>query len=72
MKEAFGSTPSWLLWLRYSTFLLLYPTGISSEVGLIYLALPYLKVITSLGYNFIAKLIYFFFFFPRSLTVQLC
>uniref|UniRef100_A0A2P2K3V5 Very-long-chain (3R)-3-hydroxyacyl-CoA dehydratase n=1 Tax=Rhizophora mucronata TaxID=61149 RepID=A0A2P2K3V5_RHIMU len=43
MKEAFGSTPSWLLWLRYSTFLLLYPTGISSEVGLIYLALPYLK-----------------------------
>lgn len=29
---------------RYSTFLLLYATGISSEVGLIYLALPYMKV----------------------------
>lgn len=42
-KEAFGSAPSWLLWLRYSTFLLLYPTGITSEVGLIYKALPFIK-----------------------------
>ncbi|CDP01561.1 unnamed protein product [Coffea canephora] len=42
-KEAFGSAPSWLLWLRYSTFLLLYPTGITSEVGLIYNALPFIK-----------------------------
>lgn len=29
---------------RYSTFMLLYPTGITSEVGLIYIALPYIKV----------------------------
>ncbi|CAN1275215.1 Very-long-chain (3R)-3-hydroxyacyl-CoA dehydratase PASTICCINO 2 [Linum perenne] len=43
MKEAFGSTPSFLLWLRYSTFLVMYPIGISSEVGLIYLALPHMK-----------------------------
>ncbi|TXG60089.1 hypothetical protein EZV62_014662 [Acer yangbiense] len=43
MKEAFGFTPSWFLWLRYSTFLLLYPTGITSEVGLIFYALPYIK-----------------------------
>lgn len=42
-KEAFGSTPYWLLWLRYSTFLVLYPTGISSEIGMIYNALPYMK-----------------------------
>ncbi|KAL3527543.1 hypothetical protein ACH5RR_012199 [Cinchona calisaya] len=42
-KEALGSAPSWFLWLRYSTFLLLYPTGITSEVGLIYNALPYIK-----------------------------
>ncbi|KAL3524918.1 hypothetical protein ACH5RR_013290 [Cinchona calisaya] len=42
-KEALGSAPSWLLWLRYSTFLLLYPSGITSEVGLIYIALPYIK-----------------------------
>ncbi|OWM85416.1 hypothetical protein CDL15_Pgr019040 [Punica granatum] len=43
MKEALGFAPSWLLWLRYSTFLVLYPTGITSEVGLIYIALPYIK-----------------------------
>ncbi|KAL9461099.1 hypothetical protein AB3S75_004152 [Citrus x aurantiifolia] len=43
MKEALGFAPSWLLWLRYSTFLLLYPSGITSEVGLIYTALPYMK-----------------------------
>lgn len=43
VKEAFGSAPSWLLWLRYSTFLLLYPTGITGEVGLTYIALPYMK-----------------------------
>ncbi|XP_065876469.1 very-long-chain (3R)-3-hydroxyacyl-CoA dehydratase PASTICCINO 2 [Euphorbia lathyris] len=42
-KEALGFAPSWLLWLRYSTFMLLYPTGISSEVGLIYFTLPYIK-----------------------------
>ncbi|KAK9071525.1 hypothetical protein SSX86_010094 [Deinandra increscens subsp. villosa] len=42
-KEAFGSTPYWLLWLRYSTFLVLYPTGIASEIGMIYNALPYMK-----------------------------
>lgn len=43
MKEALGFAPSWLLWLRYSTFLVLYPTGITSEVGLIYIALPFMK-----------------------------
>lgn len=42
-KEALGSAPSFLLWLRYSAFLLLYPTGIASEVGLIYTAMPYIK-----------------------------
>ncbi|KAJ0239015.1 hypothetical protein HA466_0235350 [Hirschfeldia incana] len=40
LKEALGFAPSWHLWLRYSSFLVLYPTGITSEVGLIYLALP--------------------------------
>ncbi|KAI0527660.1 hypothetical protein KFK09_003265 [Dendrobium nobile] len=43
LKETFGAPPSWLLWLRYSTFLVLYPTGITSEVGLIYIALSYMK-----------------------------
>ncbi|CAM8888089.1 unnamed protein product [Rhodiola kirilowii] len=43
VKETLGFTPSWLLWLRYSTFLVLYPSGITSEVGLIYFAMPYMK-----------------------------
>ncbi|KAJ8479804.1 hypothetical protein OPV22_023531 [Ensete ventricosum] len=43
MKEVFSFAPSWLLWLRYSTFSILYPTRITSEVGLIYVALPYIK-----------------------------
>ncbi|XP_011021846.1 PREDICTED: very-long-chain (3R)-3-hydroxyacyl-CoA dehydratase PASTICCINO 2 [Populus euphratica] len=43
VKEVLGFAPSWLTWLRYSTFLLLYPTGISSEVGLVYFTLPYIK-----------------------------
>ncbi|KAF7027779.1 hypothetical protein CFC21_039792 [Triticum aestivum] len=44
LKEMLGFAPSWLLWLRYSTFLILYPIGILSEVGLSYIALPYMKV----------------------------
>jgi very-long-chain (3R)-3-hydroxyacyl-CoA dehydratase len=31
--------PPWLTWLRYNTFFVLYPLGISSECWLIYLAL---------------------------------
>jgi very-long-chain (3R)-3-hydroxyacyl-CoA dehydratase len=43
MKESFGFTPSWLLWLRYSTFIVCYPVGMVSEVGLIYIAFPFMK-----------------------------
>ncbi|XP_048561747.1 very-long-chain (3R)-3-hydroxyacyl-CoA dehydratase PASTICCINO 2A-like isoform X2 [Triticum urartu] len=43
MKETFGVAPYWLLWLRYSTFLVFYPTGIVSEVGLILVAMPFMK-----------------------------
>ncbi|RMZ89379.1 hypothetical protein DV736_g3386, partial [Chaetothyriales sp. CBS 134916] len=39
-KEGINSrAPSWLTWLRYNTFFILYPVGISSECWLIYLAL---------------------------------
>ncbi|GAB7328871.1 hypothetical protein MBLNU13_g00744t2 [Cladosporium sp. NU13] len=34
----FGSVPSWLTWLRYNTFFVLYPMGISSECWLVYSA----------------------------------
>lgn len=43
LKEIFGSAPRFLLWLRYTTFYILYPTGISSEAGLIFVALKYMK-----------------------------
>ncbi|MCO5581604.1 hypothetical protein L7F22_035492 [Adiantum nelumboides] len=43
MREAFGVSLAWLQWLRYITFYILYPTGISSEVGLIITSLPYVK-----------------------------
>lgn len=39
-KEGIGDVvPSWLMWLRYNTFFVLYPIGISSECALMYLAL---------------------------------
>uniref|UniRef100_A0A0E0QIJ8 Very-long-chain (3R)-3-hydroxyacyl-CoA dehydratase n=1 Tax=Oryza rufipogon TaxID=4529 RepID=A0A0E0QIJ8_ORYRU len=43
MKESFGFTPYWLLWLRYSTFIVCLPVGTVSEVGLIYIVLPFMK-----------------------------
>uniref|UniRef100_A0A0E0JE36 Very-long-chain (3R)-3-hydroxyacyl-CoA dehydratase n=1 Tax=Oryza punctata TaxID=4537 RepID=A0A0E0JE36_ORYPU len=43
MKESFGFTPSWLLWLRYSTFIVCFPVGMVSEVGLVYIVLPFMK-----------------------------
>ena len=35
---AYGKVPDWVLWLRYNTFFVLYPLGISSECWLVYLA----------------------------------
>ncbi|PGH06769.1 3-hydroxy acyl-CoA dehydratase [Blastomyces parvus] len=38
--QALGATaPQWLLWLRYNTFFVLYPIGITSECTLIYKAI---------------------------------
>lgn len=34
----YGGVPSWLTWLRYNTFFVLYPMGISSECWLVYSA----------------------------------
>lgn len=34
-----AAVPYWLTWLRYSLFYVLYPVGVASEVGLIYLSL---------------------------------
>ena len=44
MVPSFNAYEKLVTLCRYSTFFLLYPSGISSEVGLIYTALPYIKV----------------------------
>ena len=36
---AYGRVPAWLTWLRYNTFLVLYPMGISSECWLVWKAM---------------------------------
>jgi very-long-chain (3R)-3-hydroxyacyl-CoA dehydratase len=39
------SEPKWLLWLRYTTFYVLYPTGASSEAFLILSTIPFQQTI---------------------------
>jgi very-long-chain (3R)-3-hydroxyacyl-CoA dehydratase len=37
----FDAVPSFLTWLRYSLFIILYPTGITGELGCLFAGLPY-------------------------------
>jgi len=46
--------PGWLMWLRYNTFFLLYPIGISSECVLMYLALEPAQDLKN-GYEWVLK-----------------
>ena len=41
-KEA-GLQPYFLLWLRYTGFIVLYPLGVGSELAMVWLALPALR-----------------------------
>ncbi|KAJ4883084.1 Very-long-chain (3R)-3-hydroxyacyl-CoA dehydratase PASTICCINO 2 [Raphanus sativus] len=68
-KEALGFAPSWHLWLRYSSFLVLYPTGITSEVGLVYLALPHIKTSEMYGVRMPNTLNFSFDFFYATILV---
>lgn len=43
LKEALGTPPYISTWLRYSGFLVLYPIGVSSELTMAWLALPFIK-----------------------------
>eukprot|EP00270_Netrium_digitus_P008639 TRINITY_DN2595_c0_g1_i4.p1 TRINITY_DN2595_c0_g1~~TRINITY_DN2595_c0_g1_i4.p1 ORF type:complete len:205 (-),score=26.78 TRINITY_DN2595_c0_g1_i4:391-1005(-) len=43
VRDATGVAPSFLLWLRYSLFFVLYPTGVFGEIGLTVAALPWIK-----------------------------
>lgn len=38
-----GYNPFPLLWLRYTTFIVLYPLGVASELTMVYLALPHIR-----------------------------
>mmetsp|Transcript_31069 Transcript_31069/g.68975 ORF Transcript_31069/g.68975 Transcript_31069/m.68975 type:complete len:237 (+) Transcript_31069:60-770(+) len=42
LKE-FGVVPYFLLWLRYSAFIILYPLGVASELTMVYLAMPTIR-----------------------------
>jgi very-long-chain (3R)-3-hydroxyacyl-CoA dehydratase len=42
LKEL-GLQPYPLLWLRYTTFIVLYPLGVASELSMVWLALPHIK-----------------------------
>ena len=42
-KEA-NLQPYFMVWLRYSGFLILYPLGVSSELAMVWLALPVIKM----------------------------
>ena len=43
MQEAKASPPYFLLWLRYTGFIVLYPLGVSSELTMAWLAMPVIK-----------------------------
>ena len=38
-----GEAPAVLTWLRYTTFIVLYPLGVSSELAMVWLALPLIR-----------------------------
>lgn len=43
LKEV-GSQPGVMVWLRYSGFLVLYPLGVSSELAMVWLAIPVIRL----------------------------
>jgi len=51
------SVPQWWTWLKYNTFFVLYPVGISSECTLVYLALQPAAKLYPLYYWFLVALL---------------
>jgi very-long-chain (3R)-3-hydroxyacyl-CoA dehydratase len=43
LNIALGEAPYIVLWLRYTLFFVLYPLGVGSEIGLIYISLPWIR-----------------------------
>lgn len=42
-SKELGSAPYIITWLRYTTFIVLYPIGVSSELAMVWLALPTIR-----------------------------
>ncbi|KAG6896468.1 hypothetical protein C0992_008056 [Termitomyces sp. T32_za158] len=59
-----GHVPRALLWLRYTTFYVLYPTGASSEALLIYATLPPLRQLQAWGPTDYARAVLFGMWWP--------
>lgn len=58
LKDA-ASVPYWLTWLRYSLFYVLYPTGVASEVTMIYMSLGTAKETVGAWYSWLLFAILF-------------
>ena len=54
----YGSVPKFMTWLRYNTFFVLYPLGISSECWLVYKAIGPARQLNQ-AYEWVLKLILF-------------
>ncbi|XP_050140186.1 uncharacterized protein LOC126616215 isoform X1 [Malus sylvestris] len=59
-----GSCPSWITYLRYTAFIVLYPPGMAGETWLMYQALPFIKK-KSLSPDFPAGLSFSYYNFLR-------
>jgi very-long-chain (3R)-3-hydroxyacyl-CoA dehydratase len=55
-----GVVPSWLTWLRYSLFYVLYPMGAGSEAVLMYKSLPYARKFSGALFWFEVVLLMFY------------
>lgn len=54
-----NAVPYWLTWMRYSFFYVLYPTGVSSEVAMIYLSLGEAEKVVGSWYKWLLVAIIF-------------
>lgn len=59
-----GSEPYPLLWLRYTTFYVLYPTGAGSEAALVFSTLPSFSNLSSWGAMDIVRGVQFCVWWP--------
>lgn len=66
-----GAEPFPLLWLRYTTFYVLYPTGASSEAALIFSTLPPFSDLAAWGLTDVARGALFCIWWPCE-SAQVC